>query len=124
VRFTALAESFAICQLSAQEDVPRWAFKQKTFVSVSYTADELSIVCPEAQVPSEVKCERGWRAIKLLGPLDLNLVGILAELATELSTDGVPIFAISTFDTDYLLVPGSWFRQAKSTLEWHRHVFE
>jgi hypothetical protein len=102
---TVLPESLAICRLSVDEAVPEWAMLGE-FVSITHTADELSIVCAEENVPSDVKTDRGWRALKVAGPLDLALTGILASLADPLAKAQINLFAISTFETDYLLVKG------------------
>jgi hypothetical protein len=102
---TILAKPLAICRLSPDTDVPEWAMIGE-FVSITHTADELSIVCAEENVPSDVKADRGWRALKVEGPLDLALTGVLASLANPLAEARINIFAISTFDTDYLLVKG------------------
>ena len=72
--------------------------------TLTKTKEELSLVCLQSNVPSNVMSEGDWRIIKVLGPLDFTLVGILASLSTTLMKAGVSIFAISTFDTDYLLV--------------------
>ena len=72
--------------------------------SVTRTAAELSIVAPSAAVPPEVRAERDWRALRVAGPLDFALTGILASLAAPLADAGVSIFALSTYDTDYVLV--------------------
>jgi hypothetical protein len=93
---------YAICRMSAKAAVPEWA--QGDFVSVTRTADELSIVCPEDKVPKRVKSDPGWCRLKVAGPLDLVLVGVLASLLQPLAEAGVPVFVISTFDTDYVLV--------------------
>jgi len=68
------------------------------------TADELSVAGPEDEAPEGVPVERGWRALKILGPLDLGLTGVLAAVAVPLADAGISIFAISTYDTDYVLV--------------------
>lgn len=108
---TALPETFAICRLSVDEAVPEWAMLGE-FVSITHTRDELSIVCAAKNVPAEenmppdVKADRDWRALKVEGPLDLALTGVLASLANPLAEAQINIFAISTFDTDYLLVKG------------------
>src|SRR5512136_2343443 len=102
---TVLPETLAICRLSADEAVPDWAMIGE-FVSITHTADELSIVCAEENVPADVKADRGWRALKVAGPLDLALTGILAALTVPLAQAQINLFAISTFDTDYLLVKG------------------
>ena len=100
---SVLPETLAICRLSVDVAVPEWAMIGE-FVSITHTGDELSIVCGEEHVPSDVKADRGWRALKVEGPLDLALTGVLASLANPLAEAQINIFAISTFDTDYLLV--------------------
>jgi uncharacterized protein len=102
---TILPDSLAICRLKADDAVPDWAMIGE-FVSITHTGDELSIVCAEEHVPSDVKADREWRALKVEGPLDLALTGVLASLATPLAEAQINIFAVSTFDTDYLLVKG------------------
>lgn len=72
--------------------------------SITRTADELSVVCAEATVPQRVQAERGWRALRVEGPLEFSLTGVLASLAVPLAEAGISIFAISTFNTDWLLV--------------------
>jgi hypothetical protein len=98
-----LAETLAICRLEKDAAVPDWAMTG-SFVSTTRTAEELSIVCPQIQVPAGAKREGGWRCIKVRGPLDFSLTGILASLTTPLAKAGISVFAISTYDTDYLLV--------------------
>ncbi len=98
-----LPEKLAICRLDPDADVPTWTSGSR-FLSISRTDDELSVVCAEAGVPEEVKSDRGWRCLKVAGPLDLALTGVLASLANPLAEAHINIFAISTYDTDYLLV--------------------
>ena len=83
--------------------LPGWLFTLP-FWSVTRTADELSVVLPEENVSGDWKSEKGWRGLMVLGPIDFSLVGILAALAASLAAAGIPILALSTFDTDYLLV--------------------
>jgi uncharacterized protein len=116
-----LPEPLAICRLSVDEAVPDWAMLGE-FVSITHTGDELSIVCAEENVPSDVKADRGWRALKVEGPLDLALMGVLASLANPLAEAKINIFAISTFDTDYLLVKGYYLDRACETLRQVGHV--
>ena len=85
-------------------EAPEWAWNSGGFSSITHTADELSVVCAESAVPQGVQCERGWRAFKIEGPLDFALVGILASVAVPLAEAGVSIFAISTYETDYIMV--------------------
>jgi uncharacterized protein len=76
----------------------------------------LSIVCDEAAVPADMKQDRGWRCLTLQGPLDLGLTGVLASVLTPLALAQIPIFAIATFDTDYVLVREAQLEQAVAAL--------
>lgn len=98
-----LPDLFAVCRLTPDAPVPAWA-ATGGFFSITRTADELSIVCRQDAVPKEVKSERGWRCLRVAGTIDFALVGVLASLLTPLAEAGIGVFAISTFDTDYLLV--------------------
>src|SRR5262245_26556747 len=100
---TVLSERYAICRFDASADVPPWS-KNGEFVAVSRTADELSIVCPEANLPYGVKCEPGWRILKCEGPLDYSLPGIIASLSFFSGGGRHTIFPIATYETDYILV--------------------
>lgn len=106
--------TLAICRLGPDEAVPAWA--RGSFVSVTRTRDELSVVCDEAEVPGDGRAERGWRAFEVEGPLDFSLTGVLAGLTAPLATAAIPVFAVSTFDTDYLLVPGHRLSEAVDAL--------
>ena len=108
---SGLPDLYAICKLPSRHNIPTWAI-QGQFFSVTRTPEELSIVCAEAQIPANVPCEPGWRCLKVEGPLDFALIGILAALATTLAESGISIFALSTFDTDYLLVKDKKFQPA------------
>jgi hypothetical protein len=92
------------------------------FLSITRTREELSIVCESSQVPAEIPAERGWRCMQVGGPLDFSLVGVLASLAEPLARAGIPIFAISTFDTDYILVRSTQIEAAIAALELAGHV--
>jgi hypothetical protein len=74
------------------------------FFSITGTPDELSLVCPAASVPTDIQADRGWRCFKLHGPFEFSLTGILNSITIPLAEAGVGIFAISTYDTDYVLV--------------------
>ena len=110
-----LPEQFAVCRLGAAETIPEWC-QSGTFSSITRTASELSVVCEESVVPMGVMAERGWRILRLAGPLDLALVGILAALARILAEAEVAIFAISSYDTDYILVQHEQLGAAVSAL--------
>jgi uncharacterized protein len=98
-----LPEHLAICRLDAGAAVPVWA-EQGTFVSVTRTREELTVICPEDRIGPEVEASRNWRAFQLQGPFDLNLVGLLVSVAAPLAQAGVSILPIGTYDTDYVLV--------------------
>jgi len=100
---TLLGDTYSVCRLGPEADIPPWA-PAGDFFSITRTKDELSLVCSQELVPHGVQCEKGWRCIMVEGPLDFSLTGILASLAASLAEAGISIFAISTFDTDYLLV--------------------
>jgi hypothetical protein len=97
---------FAVCRLAAEAPLPAWAGggPPGSFVSITRTADELSIVCRQELVPDDSRCERGWRVLRVAGTLDFTLVGVLASLLVPLAEADVAVFAVSTFDTDYLLI--------------------
>lgn len=98
-----LDDRFTVCQLEPDREVPGWA-TETGFFSVTRTPDELSIVCPEQNVPEGLLCERGWRALKLEDPLEFSMTGVLVSVAEPLAAAGVSIFALSTYDTDYVMV--------------------
>jgi hypothetical protein len=92
-----------VCRLDASAPIPAWA-TEGDFVCIARTEEELSIVCPERNVPAGITCEPEWRVFKCEGPLDYELTGIVASLADPLAEAGVPIFPIATHNTDYILV--------------------
>jgi hypothetical protein len=117
VPLTALRDTQAICRLGSTDSLPSWAKPGKDeFSSVTRTHDELSIIIADSRAPSTAKCERGWRVFQVRGPLALNLVGIIAGLSGTLADAGVSIFALSTYDTDYVMVKQSDFDRAAAAL--------
>jgi hypothetical protein len=117
LKLILMKDRLAICRLKAAETVPDWASSDSGFFSVTRTAGELSIVCVESAVPPGVKCERAWRIFEIEGPFDFAATGILVSAAAPLAEAGVPIFAISTFDTDYVLVKQEHTENAVRALE-------
>ena len=93
----------AVCRLGPHDEVPGWA-GGSAFSSVTRTSTELSIVCREDAVPDGIHREGGWRIFQVEGPLDFALTGVLASIAQPLAEAGVSLFALSTFDTDYVMV--------------------
>lgn len=94
---------FAVCRLAVDAAVPTWA-TAGAFSSITRTPDELSVVCAEDAVPEGIKCERGWRCLRVAGTIEFSVVGVLASLTAPLAEAGISAFAVSTFDSDYLLV--------------------
>jgi hypothetical protein len=107
---TPVSGTYAVCRLAANEAIPE-SLTTARFAAIARTADELSIVCPDELAPAGASVERGWRCLRVAGPLPFSATGIMASLVAPLAEAAIPIFAISTFDTDYLLVKeGDWSR--------------
>jgi hypothetical protein len=107
--------SFAICRLPAAASVPEWA-REGAFTSFTRTAEELSIVCPADRVPSQFRAEALWFCLKLQGPFALSQVGILHSFIQPLADNDVPIFTVSTYDTDYILIQEKFRAKALEVL--------
>lgn len=94
-----------VCRLNHDAPIPSWLPRTSSpLTAIVRTADELSIVCPVAEVPADVRHEGPWRALRVAGPLDFALVGIVARLTVPLAAVAIPVVTMSTFDTDYVLV--------------------
>ena len=96
-----MPDSYAVCRLAPDSKVPEWAY-QGSFFSISKTSDELSIVVDQRFAPAGIKKAENWKGFKIEGPLDFSITGILAALSKTLADNQIPLFSISTFDTDYL----------------------
>jgi len=118
-----VAGRYAVCRLGASDPVPAWA-EGGPFVSVTRTDAELSIVCPEEAVPPRASAERGWRCLRVVGPLGFGMTGILASLAAPLASSGVSIFVVSTYDTDYVMVQERDVERANDALARAGHTVE
>jgi formiminotetrahydrofolate cyclodeaminase len=116
-----LPGDFAIVRLAPDEVPPAWGSRGPLH-SITRTRDELSIVCAAEDVPDGLVAERGWRCLRVAGRLDLSLTGILDSIAGPLARSGVAVFAISTYDTDYVLVPGQLADVAAASLRRAGHV--
>jgi hypothetical protein len=121
LRFRVKETELAIVKLDPGAATPSWA-TGPGFVSVTRTAAELSIVCEASQVPGDVGCERGWAMLELEGPFPFELTGILSSFIAPLATAKIGIFAISTFDTDVVLVKRASLDAALETLLLVGHV--
>ena len=119
VQFTLMPETFAIARLDGDEPIPAWA--RGSFVSITRSHGELSVVCAEAHVPEHVSAARGWRCLRAEGPFPLDAVGIAASFVTPLAAAKVSVFVIATYDTDYLLLDGGQLPRALHVLQQAGH---
>ena len=112
---TLLDETFTLHRLTPNADVPAVALKSP-FFAITRTGEELSLVLPTGIEIESDKSETGWVCFKVEGPLEFELVGVLAGISSVLAKAGVPIFALSTFDTDYILVKREQVQVARDAL--------
>ncbi|MCB0002933.1 MAG: ACT domain-containing protein [Anaerolineae bacterium] len=118
---TLLPCTLAICRLDPAAALPDWA-AAGSFYAATRTPEELSIVCEQHLVHAGVACQRDWRCLKVAGPLDFALTGVLARLAAPLADAAIPVFVISTYDTDYLLVQAAQLAVAITVLRTAGHT--
>jgi hypothetical protein len=114
-----LPEEYAVCRLPAGSPIPASLAggpDEKSVISLSWAADELSIICPSDRVPDDAVADTAWRCMRVVGPLDLALTGVLASLIGPLADARVNIVTFSTYTTDYLLVPAVRLAEAVDTL--------
>jgi hypothetical protein len=104
LHITLLPERYEVCRMDKDASIPDSILNSADFISVTRTAQELSIVCTENTVSDCIKVQKDMRAFKIEGPLRFTLKGVLVSLLNPLSERGISVFAISTYDTDYLLV--------------------
>ena len=121
LNLTFVDGTFAVCRLGADAPIPPWA-TGGSFFSITRTADELSAVCRQDAVPEGVVGERGWRCLRVAGTIPFSVVGVLASLVAPLAEAGISVFAVSTFDTDYLLVKEKDFGEALDALRRSGHA--
>ncbi len=121
LKLAVLDGEYAVHRFTSESDIPALT---GNFLSITRTDDELSLVC-DAEIPLESeKSEHGWACIKVLGPLDFGLTGILARIASVLAEADISIFATSTYDTDYVLVKKDKLSAAQDALLAASYVFE
>jgi hypothetical protein len=120
-----LSGELAILRLPPDAAIPSWlSFSSAPLVSVTHTAQELSIICPVGEVPATVPCEPGWRAFTVEGKLEFSAVGVLAAILNPLAEAGISILSISTFDTDYVLVRAAILEAAMAALRRNFELIE
>jgi hypothetical protein len=112
--------TLAICQLEPGSEVEEWSDGTGIF-SVMRTDDEVTIVCSEELVPEGVKCSKGWKCIHIVGHFEFSEIGVLSQMVLPLAGAGVPIFVMSTFNTDYILVRKQDLQKASEALRTAGH---
>jgi uncharacterized protein len=123
LKLKVLESEFTIHRFSAKSPIPN-AVYQCDFFTISKTDDEISIVCDSALDLKAEKSEPGWSCFKVLGPLDFSLTGILAKISACLAEATISIFAISTYDTDYILIDSAKVDRAQQALETAGYLIE
>jgi len=116
LKLSVLEGLFTIHRFPPNHEIPKQVFKDQ-FYSISKTSEEMSVVCSSSVFLNSERSESDWSCIKVLGPLDFSLTGILADISVVLAKAGISIFAISTFDTDYILVKSDRLHVAKQALQ-------
>ena len=122
LRLTVLPGEFSVWRLAA--DAPLPSLEPGSFHSITRTNDELSVVSASTDVPAGARAETGWRCLRVEGPLPFEMTGVLAALSTPLARAEIPIFVVSTYDTDYLLVKAADLENACATLRDEGFVVE
>lgn len=117
---TVLSDEFSVWRLAA--DAPLPSIEPNRFLSMTRTDDELSIVAPSTNAPVGAGTETGWSCLRVEGPLAFEMTGVLAALSAPLAKAEIPIFVVSTYDTDYLLVKAANLERACATLKDEGHV--
>ncbi|HEY0156176.1 MAG TPA: ACT domain-containing protein [Thermoanaerobaculia bacterium] len=119
LRISTLPSRLAVCRLPPAAEVPPWV--RGEFTSVTRTSDELSVVCDDDAVAEGVQAERGWRALKVEGPIPFEVTGVAAALVAPLAEARISVFLLATFDTDYLLLKEEVFEAAVAVLRRQGH---
>ena len=122
MRLRTLPDSYAVVRLHPGADLPEWVDKGP-FRSVTRTDNEVSVVCRDHDVPEGESVDRGWTVLEAMGPLDFSLSGIIASLIQPLADAELPIFVISTFESDYVLIRSADLARAADALEDAGHEF-
>lgn len=114
-----LEQSFTVCKVPSLQDIPQ----SSGLYFIAHTDKEISLVCETKDTPAHTtECDPGWKGFRVQGTLDFSLIGILSELSTLLAREKIGIFAVSTYDTDYILVKEENFQRALAALEKAGHT--
>lgn len=121
IKLHVLEQPLAVCKL---KDISQLDLKGE-FLYFCKTDDELSLVCPEKDVPTDTAaCEKGWKGMRIEGVLDFSLIGIISKISSILAENSIGIFVISTYNTDYILVKEEQFINAKKALSDKGYIFD
>ncbi|MDJ0788429.1 MAG: ACT domain-containing protein [Myxococcota bacterium] len=116
-----LPDLYGVARLDPNAAAPAWA-EHSPLSCITRTPTELSVLCRESEIPSDVVAQRGFRGLRVRGPLDFSELGVLSSLAEPLAAEGIPILAVSSYDTDYLFVPAADLDSALACLEAAGHI--
>ena len=122
MQLRTLPDSYAVVRLQPGAELPDWV-DQGPFRSVTRTEHEVSVVCRDYDVPEGESVDRGWTVLETIGSLDFSLTGVISSLVAPLAAAEVPIFVISTFESDYVLVRSADLARAADALESAGHEF-
>ncbi|HOA41066.1 MAG: ACT domain-containing protein [Halanaerobiales bacterium] len=111
-----LEDRFAICKTDNNLPIPIWILGSRDFYSITRTEEEMSIIVKESSAPQDVEKEVGWRAFKIEGILDFSQTGILSSLSGLLAAEGLPVFVVSTYNTDYIFIKEKDLEKARKVL--------
>lgn len=121
MRLKVLKDIYAIYKFNSYSDIPSRIYGSK-FYSVAKTEDEISVVCKQSDYINNAKqIDKGWKVLKILGSFDFSLIGIIAEISKILYEYKIPIFTISTYETDYILVKSDDLDKAMDSLRKYNH---
>lgn len=121
MKLKLLESAFAVLKLEPSQNIPPWAVQSEHFF-ISKTSDELSIICPEADVPTGVEASTGWRCFRVDGDLEFEQVGVVATVSKPIADAGISLFLVSTHDRDYVFVHEDNLEQAKQVYEANNFV--
>ena len=122
MKLKILKDTYAIYKFSPDENIPL-KMNNSDFYSITQTDDEISLVCRQSEnIKDALQVNKDWRVLKIIGPLDLSLVGVIAEISKILSENSIPIFTISTFETDYILVKDFDLNKAAEALGKNKNI--
>jgi hypothetical protein len=123
MNFVVLEKKYAIYKFSHEADLPDWVYSSD-FYSITKTKDELSVVAVQTDnISGDILYNSDWRIIKISGPLDLSITGIIADIADILKNNNIPIFTISTYETDYIMIKEKDLDSGLNALRKNGHNF-